>query len=81
MKTVLRAAAAAISIMSVGTAFADSGSPPSGYAFPNFWGRPAPQAPNATAPEPAGTPSVGAYATQSAPASRGVYLFPPDPWR
>jgi hypothetical protein len=70
MKTMLLAAAAALSL-SASAAFAESEGGPNGYAIPDFWGKPAAQqSPIATGPV------THSYLAGS---NRGTWLFPPNP--
>jgi hypothetical protein len=84
MKISVFSAIIALSVASVGTAFAATGdgSVPGGYVYPNWWfGLPAQQQPVTTNREQASGPSTGAYVTRSMPVRHGTYLFLPDPWK
>lgn len=75
-------AIAAFSIASVGTALARNRDEPvrMGYVFPDFWAdAPAQQMPDSTIRENTAGQSVAAFSTQSVPANRGTYLYPPNP--
>jgi hypothetical protein len=75
MKTMFLAAAA-VSALGVGSAFAQGIA--GGYAYPDFWGNQATQAaPQAHAAAPSNGDTVGTYVTHSSNA--GTWLFPPNP--
>jgi len=75
MKTMLLAAAAALSL-GVGSAYAnESGGQAGGYVYPNY------QFPTHNAPPAAAAQNgqgTGTYVTQSQTLNHGTWLFPPD---
>jgi hypothetical protein len=72
MKTMLLAAAAALSL-GVGSAYAkDSGGQSGGYVYPDY------QFSTQSAPSVATAPSGQAIQTHVASSNRGTWLFPPD---